>query len=205
MQGVGNNNEGILVLGATNIPWQLDSAIRRRFEKRVYIPLPEEPARRVMFKLHLGATRHTLTDEDMKYLASKTDGYSGADLGVVVRDAIYEPVRKVQAATHFRRVSGPSHKDPSVTLDDLWTPCSPGMPGAVEMDWMKVDPEKLLEPPVSRVRVELCWRGDSTCGPVVTQVAALFLICPTASPPGRTVVASLLSQLLLPPPLPLSG
>jgi len=41
MQGVGNNNEGILVLGATNLPWALDPAIRRRFEKRIYIPLPD--------------------------------------------------------------------------------------------------------------------------------------------------------------------
>jgi len=41
MQGVGNDNDGILVLGATNVPWELDPAIRRRFERRIYIPLPE--------------------------------------------------------------------------------------------------------------------------------------------------------------------
>jgi len=40
-QGVGNNNEGVLLLGATNVPWELDQAMRRRFEKRIYIPLPE--------------------------------------------------------------------------------------------------------------------------------------------------------------------
>ncbi|KAH8023408.1 hypothetical protein HPB51_014523 [Rhipicephalus microplus] len=51
MQGVGNDNDGILVLGATNIPWILDSAIRRRFEKRIYIPLPDELARLHMFKV----------------------------------------------------------------------------------------------------------------------------------------------------------
>merc|ERR1712183_1029307 len=56
MNGVGVDNDGVLVLGATNIPWVLDSAIRRRFEKRIYIDLPEEHARTAMFKLNLGST-----------------------------------------------------------------------------------------------------------------------------------------------------
>ena len=45
MDGVGQDLEGVLVLGATNIPWGIDSAVRRRFEKRIYIPLPELEAR----------------------------------------------------------------------------------------------------------------------------------------------------------------
>lgn len=102
MQGVGNDMDGILVLGATNIPWVLDSAIRRRFEKRIFIPLPEEHARLIMFKLHLGNTTHTLTEEDLKVLAHNTEGYSGADISIVVRDALMMPVRKVQTATHFK-------------------------------------------------------------------------------------------------------
>ena len=105
MQGVGNDNDGILVLGATNIPWVLDAAIRRRFEKRIYIPLPEAPARGTMFKLNLGNTPTTITDDDVKVLGSKTEGYSGADIQLVVRDALMQPVRKVQTATHFCRVS----------------------------------------------------------------------------------------------------
>nr|XP_022910584.1 vacuolar protein sorting-associated protein 4B [Onthophagus taurus] len=148
MQGVGNDNDGILVLGATNIPWVLDSAIRRRFEKRIYIPLPEEPARLTMFKLHLGNTPTHLTEEDLRVLAKKTEGYSGADISIVVRDALMQPVRKVQTATHFKKVRGPSPRDPNVIVDDLLTPCSPGDPDAVEMTWMEVEGDKLLEPPV---------------------------------------------------------
>ena len=50
MQGVGNNSDGVLVLGATNLPWALDPAVRRRFEKRVYIPLPDIKGRLALLK-----------------------------------------------------------------------------------------------------------------------------------------------------------
>jgi vacuolar protein-sorting-associated protein 4 len=51
MQGVGNENGQVLVLGATNMPYSLDHAVRRRFDKRIYIPLPESKARAHMFKV----------------------------------------------------------------------------------------------------------------------------------------------------------
>ena len=41
MDGVGNDQEGVLVMGATNTPWELDDAFRRRFQKRIYIHLPD--------------------------------------------------------------------------------------------------------------------------------------------------------------------
>lgn len=68
--------ENILVLGATNIPWSLDAAIRRRFEKRIYISLPEAPARKQMFKLNLGNTPNNLTEQDFNELAQRAEGYS---------------------------------------------------------------------------------------------------------------------------------
>jgi len=149
MQGVGNDNDGILVLGATNIPWVLDAAIRRRFEKRIYINLPDAPARAAMFKLNIGDTSTNLTDQDYNLLGESTDGYSGADIALVVRDALMMPVRKVQSATHFKRVRGPSPNDPQKIVDDLLTPCSPGDPGAREMSMMDVPGDKLLVPPVT--------------------------------------------------------
>ncbi|KAJ3318465.1 Vacuolar protein sorting-associated protein 4 [Blyttiomyces sp. JEL0837] len=145
MQGVGTDMTGVLVLGATNIPWQLDPAIRRRFEKRIYIPLPDPNARAKMFELHTGVTPCKLAPKDFKVLGDYTEGFSGSDIAVVVRDALMEPVRKVQQATHFRQVEGPSRDDPNVTKTFL-TPCSPGAEGAIEKSWMEVEPEELLEP-----------------------------------------------------------
>ncbi|KAL2090261.1 hypothetical protein ACEWY4_014949 [Coilia grayii] len=149
MQGVGNDNEGILVLGATNIPWTLDSAIRRRFEKRIYIPLPEENARSIMFKLHLGSTPNELTEADFTTLGHMTEGYSGADISIVVRDALMQPVRKVQSATHFKRVRGKQWNNPDTVVNNLLTPCSPSDPSAIQMTWMDVSGDELLEPVVN--------------------------------------------------------
>lgn len=71
-----------------------------------------------------------------------------------------QPVRKVQTATHFRRVRGPAPGNPDVIVDDLLTPCSPGSPGAIEMNWMNVPGDKLLEPAVTMVfnlKYLNCW------------------------------------------------
>lgn len=148
MQGVGNDNDGILVLGATNIPWGLDSAIRRRFEKRIYIPLPEAEARTIMFKINLGSTPCTITEANFHELGQRSEGYSGADVAIVVRDALMNPVRKVQQSTHFKKVSGPMRDDPTQTKHDYLSPCSPGEPGAVETNWMNISGDDLLEPKV---------------------------------------------------------
>lgn len=149
MDGVSKKNENMLVLGATNIPWSIDAGIRRRFEKRIYIPLPDEGARRDLFKLNINKTKHSLTDEDFVQLAKRTENYSGADIAILVRDAIYEPVRKFRAATHFKKVSGQSPEDKNIIAHDLLTPCSPGEPGAIEMSWDKVPTNKLIEPVVT--------------------------------------------------------
>ncbi|KAJ3048271.1 Vacuolar protein sorting-associated protein 4 [Rhizophlyctis rosea] len=145
MQGVGNDMQGVLVLGATNIPWQLDPAIRRRFEKRIYIPLPDPNARARMFGLNVGSTPCRLAQHDYKELATRTEGFSGSDIAVLVRDALMEPVRKVQMATHFKQVTAPSRDDPS-KMTPHWTPCSPGDRGAVERSWTQIEGHELLEP-----------------------------------------------------------
>ncbi|GMM37716.1 AAA family ATPase [Saccharomycopsis crataegensis] len=139
MNGVGNDSSGVLVLGATNIPWQLDAAIRRRFEKRIYIGLPDVQARIRMFELNVGTTPCSLSKNDYKVLAEMTDGYSGSDISVIVRDALMEPIRKIQSATHFEPVECDDGKT-------RLTPCSPGSSGAVEKNWMDIGADELKEP-----------------------------------------------------------
>jgi len=102
MDGVGNSLGQVLVLGATNVPWELDAAIRRRFEKRVYIPLPDTDARSHMVKLHLGnEVPHNLNDKDFYKIGQKTVGASGSDIKVLVKEALMEPLRTCQQAKQF--------------------------------------------------------------------------------------------------------
>lgn len=138
MQGVGKGSDGILVLGATNVPWELDSAIRRRFEKRVYIPLPDPIARSSIFKIHINKTPNTLDEEDFLTLGQVTNGFSGSDISVCVREALYTPIRICQNATHFVRI----YNDGKY----MYTPCSPSEPNAQEMSLYDIAGEDLLPP-----------------------------------------------------------
>lgn len=141
MQGVGKDDKGILVLGATNIPWDLDPAVRRRFQKKIYIPLPEVSARLLMFNLNLGdSITHTLEQKDFKDLSELTEGYSGSDIATLTQDAIYEPLRKCQQSKFFKQIKG-----------GFYLPCAPSEPGAIKMGLNDIEvPETLLAPDVSK-------------------------------------------------------
>ena len=83
----------VMVLAATNHPWDLDDALRRRFEKRVYIPLPNTVGREEMFKINLkGVT--LAKDVNIPELVKMTDGYSGADIANVCREAALMQMRR---------------------------------------------------------------------------------------------------------------
>jgi vacuolar protein-sorting-associated protein 4 len=138
MDGVGNDSKGVLVLGATNLPWQLDSAIRRRFQRRVHIGLPDTAGRAKMFKLAIGDTETTLQPGDYNQLAATSEGFSGSDIAIVAQDALMKPLRKISTATHFRPVMSEGKR--------MMTPCSPGHPEAIEMTFNDLEADELLPP-----------------------------------------------------------
>jgi transitional endoplasmic reticulum ATPase len=96
MEGFDKKNVNpILFMGATNVPWQLDPAVLRpgRFDEKVYIPLPDLPARRKMLDIYLGK-RPVAEDVDLNALAQELDGYSGADIKYICDRAATVPFLK---------------------------------------------------------------------------------------------------------------
>lgn len=87
------NLRRVLVLGATNLPWAIDEAARRRFVRRQYIPLPEAETRKQHLEKLLSHQKHALTPEDIDVLVEKTEGYSGSDVTALAKDAAMGPLR----------------------------------------------------------------------------------------------------------------
>ncbi|XP_009615400.1 katanin p60 ATPase-containing subunit A1-like isoform X4 [Nicotiana tomentosiformis] len=90
-----NNIAGkpVTVLAATNFPWGLDEALRRRLEKRIYIPLPDFKSRKELIKINLISI--TLApDLDIDQVARRTEGFSGDDLTNICRDASLSGMRR---------------------------------------------------------------------------------------------------------------
>ncbi len=86
--GFDSDNDGILVIGATNAPWEVDGAFKRtgRFDTMFFVPPPDEPSRAKLFELLLADVPHG--DIDYERLAKETSFFSGADIKGVVDKAL---------------------------------------------------------------------------------------------------------------------
>lgn len=94
MDGISSDQEKqVLVLATTNRPWDLDSAIIRRLEKRIYVPLPNREARKSCFEIFL---KDLDANKELDYdaLAKRSKGFSGADIKLLCRDASMVPMRR---------------------------------------------------------------------------------------------------------------
>lgn len=76
------------------MPWELDIAALRRFERKILVPMPNRETRKKIFQLHTGEN-HLLKDADFDYLAKNTDGYSGSDLSTLVNDGLMRPIKEI--------------------------------------------------------------------------------------------------------------
>ncbi|XP_039963916.1 uncharacterized protein LOC120776912 [Bactrocera tryoni] len=127
-----NDEDRVLIVGATNRPQELDDAARRRFARRLYIPLPEISARIQILKNLLGTVCNDLDESNIQEVGNQTKGYSGADMDILCREASMEPLRsippdqiphivkdKVRPVNFDDFMSALQSVRPSVSKDDL--------------------------------------------------------------------------------------
>lgn len=91
-----SSDDRILVVGATNRPQEIDEAARRRLAKRLYIPLPEAAARRQIVTNLMAREKSQLGEEELESVIAGSEGFSGADMTQLCREAALGPIRSIQ-------------------------------------------------------------------------------------------------------------
>lgn len=106
MDGMEANNVNVLVIGATNAPWDVDPALRRsgRFGKTIYIPEPDFTSRKEMFKMY-GKKLPVVPAMPWNLIALATEGYAAADTKAITEEAAAIPWRKAFKTGHQRKVN----------------------------------------------------------------------------------------------------
>uniref|UniRef100_A0A8B9ITY9 Katanin p60 ATPase-containing subunit A-like 2 n=1 Tax=Amazona collaria TaxID=241587 RepID=A0A8B9ITY9_9PSIT len=124
MDGLARSDDLVFVLAASNLPWELDSAMLRRLEKRILVDLPNKAARQVMIQHWLPPVSNSggvelKTDLDYSLLGQEMDGYSGSDIKLVCKEAAMRPVRKIFDALENHK---PGNRNlPMIQLDTITT------------------------------------------------------------------------------------
>jgi vacuolar protein-sorting-associated protein 4 len=150
-----HGTSGIIVMAATNVPWDLSTSILRRFTKKIFVPMMQKKARSDLIKFCLSNSPNSLTKMDLDTLAESTDGYTSSDINVLVRDASMQEIRHIQHGSHFKKVKtetvevlGPS------TQEFKYEHCPSTDPDAIEIKWSDIPPEQLGLKPVTIANFE---------------------------------------------------
>ncbi|MHA2363868.1 MAG: AAA family ATPase [Candidatus Hodarchaeales archaeon] len=114
VEGVGTGDELIVTIGATNLPWEIDPAMRRRFERRIMISLPDEEARSVMFKIHTKGVDLDKVDSEM--MGKLSTGYTAADIALICREALMSPIRESET----KLLEDKSFQPRNPSMDDFY-------------------------------------------------------------------------------------
>lgn len=141
LDGVGTDNQGVTFIAATNTPWELDPALRRRFDQMVYLPLPDAPTRERVLKIHLAGEESCITDDEFKAAAAQAKGYSAADLQIVAREALMLPIRNALKSNYFKkRKVKPAGE---VWEREMWVPAKRHERGAKKRNMLELDPDSV--------------------------------------------------------------
>lgn len=106
----------VTIMAATNLPWELDIAFRRRFDRLIYVGLPSYNARRELLQKYLSEVEHCLSSDDVDAVVDSLDGCSPCDIGHICHNAIMAPIDRLQRAEYFRCVGSPPSCDTTLSL-----------------------------------------------------------------------------------------
>lgn len=140
------NKPGLFMVGATNMPWQIDPAFARRLGMKFYVPLPNYDQRKKIIEDQLKDIPHSLLKCDISAMANKLDGYSGSDIVSFIRDANIKRFHKAAKSLHFAQ-----------SADGSWHPCTTFNPLATRItaDELKVKGQQVIAPNLSVIDLEI--------------------------------------------------
>lgn len=92
-----NDDAYVLTIAATNTPWDIDKAIISRFEKKIYIPLPDAPARQRILELNLQGHK---VESGLSAMVAQTEGYSGRELARLCKEAVNQMIERSNPDLH---------------------------------------------------------------------------------------------------------
>ncbi|KAL7525448.1 hypothetical protein ACHAXR_003161 [Thalassiosira sp. AJA248-18] len=95
----------VLVLGCSNCPWDIDDAVMRRFQRRIYVPLPDINARRFLLNRLLSkeSGRHSLSKKQIESIADQSEGFSCSDISAIAQEAAFGPLRDLGGVSQIQQ------------------------------------------------------------------------------------------------------
>lgn len=131
--------QGVFLIGCTNLPWQLDDAMIRRLEKRIYVPLPTVDERQALIEFYFKKDEHSITAQEFRELALLTEYFSAADITQLAKSSAMIPLSMMREATHFEMLK-----------DSKLRPCNSNHHGAIKMTLSEItDKSRLVLTPIT--------------------------------------------------------
>ena len=122
-------SRGCFIIGATIAPWKISATVRRRFEKHIYIPFPDQALRQALLKYLISNSgmASALQPRHIEIYATKLEGYSPDDINKVINCASEYGDKKLEDAKYFKKVK--------CSGKDIFIPCMPNHSGAEQHSW----------------------------------------------------------------------
>ncbi|CAH1981300.1 unnamed protein product [Acanthoscelides obtectus] len=118
IDGIQGSTDHVFVLGSTNVPWNLDTAMLRRFEKRIYVPLPDDIARVQLLKLYINGP-NSLEDKEWFKLGGMIENFSGSDIKCLSIEVKMRVIREKIKEIDAKGTNRAGHNLRKVTLKDV--------------------------------------------------------------------------------------